>query len=98
GPLVLEFGASWCEHCRAAQPPIAAALAAFPAVPHVKVGDGPGKPLGRSFRVKLWPTLIFLRDGMEIARAVRPTAEDDIRPGLEAITTSAGEPRASASG
>ena len=85
GPAVLEFGAGWCPHCQAAQPAIAAALADYPNVRHVKVGDGKGKPLGRSFRVKLWPTLIYLRDGQELARIVRPTIEDEVRPGLESI-------------
>jgi thioredoxin 1 len=41
-------------------------------VRHIKVEDGPGRPLGRSFRVKLWPTLVFLREGREVARLVRP--------------------------
>src|SRR5881227_2475606 len=54
GPAVLEFGAGWCPHCQGAQPAIAAALDRFPNVRHVKVGDGKGKPLGRSFQVKLW--------------------------------------------
>jgi len=85
GAAVLEFGAGWCPHCQAAQPAIAAALADYPSVRHVKVADGKGKPLGRSFRVKLWPTLVFLKDGEELARAVRPTAEDEVRQGLEAI-------------
>lgn len=85
GPTVLEFGASWCGYCRGAQPLIAAALADYPEVRHVKVGDGKGKPLGRSFAVKLWPTLVFLRDGKEVARAVRPADEDEVRRGLEAI-------------
>ena len=53
GPVVLEFGAGWCGICRAAQPAIESALAGFQAVRHIKVGDGPGQPLGRSFRVKL---------------------------------------------
>lgn len=90
GPAVLEFGASWCGFCQGAQDDIAAALGDFPEVRHVKVGDGPGKPLGRSYRVKLWPTLIFLRDGREVARAVRPEDEDDIRAGLEAATAASG--------
>ena len=30
--------------------------------------DASGRPLGRSFKVKLWPTLVFLRDGREIER------------------------------
>lgn len=78
GPMILEFGSNGCGHCRRAQPFIEAALEAramnaHAPMPHIKVQDGPGKPLGRSFRVKLWPTLIFLRDGKEVARVVRPT-------------------------
>lgn len=87
GPAVLEFGADWCGHCQGARPLVAEALAAFPGVRHVKVADGKGKPLGRSFAVKLWPTLVFLKEGEEVARAVRPTDADELRRGLEAITT-----------
>lgn len=72
GTTLLEFGAPWCGHCLVAQPPLEAALAAQPTLRHVKVEDGRGRPLGRSFRVKLWPTLVLLRDGKEQARAVRP--------------------------
>lgn len=73
GPVLLEFGSPRCGHCAAAQPLIAAALAGHPTVRHFMVADGPGRPLGRSFRVKLWPTLIFLFDGKESSRLVRPT-------------------------
>jgi thioredoxin 1 len=66
------------------RPQLAALLAQFPSVRHIKVEDGKGKPLGRSFRVKLWPTLVFLRDGRATKQAVRPTAEE-VRIGLEAI-------------
>ena len=85
GPAVLEFGTNWCGYCRAAQPPLAQAYAAYEQVPHYKVEDGPGRLLGRSFRVKLWPTLIFLRDGKEVARVVRPESADEIREGFAAI-------------
>ncbi len=40
---------------------------------HVKVEDGPGRPLGRSFQVKLWPSLVFLRDGKVVRQLARPT-------------------------
>jgi len=82
GPSVLEFGADWCEICQGSQPLIVEALARFPRVRHRKVGDGKGKPLGRSYRVKLWPTLIFLKDGQEVARAVRPGDISEIERGL----------------
>ena len=73
GPLVLEFGANWCSVCQGAQPLIEQVLGNHPAVPHVKVEDGPGRALGRSFKVKLWPTLVFLHDGNVQAQVVRPT-------------------------
>jgi thioredoxin 1 len=76
GLTLLEFGTEWCGHCRAAQPLIAQALAAQPQWLHCKVEDGPGRSLGRSYRVKLWPTLVLLRDGQEVGRLVRPAGAD----------------------
>lgn len=86
GPAVLEFGTNWCGFCRAAQPLVAAAFTAHPQLRHLKVEDGPGRPLGRSFGVKLWPTLVFLRDGHEVARLVRPGESAAIGEALQKIT------------
>jgi len=86
GPAMVEFGTSWCGHCRRAQPLIAEALAAHPGVRHIKVKDGSGKRLGRSFGVRLWPTLIFLKDGREIARLVRSGDAGEIGRALTNIT------------
>ena len=72
GATVLDFGTSWCGVCRASAPLIGQAFAAHPVVRHLAIEDGPGRPLGRSYGVKLWPTLVFLRDGSEIERLVRP--------------------------
>lgn len=72
GPAVIEFGTSWCGHCSATQPLLAAAFANYPHIPHIKIEDGKGRSLGRSFHVKLWPTLVFLNDGKEVTRLVRP--------------------------
>ncbi|SNS97153.1 thioredoxin 1 [Noviherbaspirillum humi] len=85
GSAVLEFGTNWCGFCQAAQPAIRAALADHPGMRRIMVEDGPGRPLGRSYRVKLWPTLIFLRDGREVARLVRPDDAREIRDALKQI-------------
>jgi thioredoxin 1 len=86
GLLLLEFGADWCGHCQAAQPALRTVLDALPDLPHRKVEDGPGRRLGRSYRVKLWPTLILLRDGVEVGRVVRPTTVDEVSGLLKAAT------------
>jgi thioredoxin 1 len=85
GAAVLEFGTDWCGYCRGAQPLVADAFAQHTGVRHIKVEDGPGRPLGRSFRVKLWPTLVFLRDGTEVARVVRPTNADELDRAFAAL-------------
>jgi thioredoxin 1 len=89
GPVLLEFGTSWCGFCRMAQPLVRAALAARPDVRHIKVEDGSGLPLGRSFQVRLWPTLVFLRDGRERARVVRPRDAAALQAGLESLAADA---------
>lgn len=88
-PTVIEFGSSACGHCNAARPLIAAALAHHPHVRHIRIEDGPGRRLGRSFGVKLWPTLIFLRQGKEVARLIRPSHSDAIQQALRQIDVAA---------
>ena len=85
GATLLEFGSPTCGYCRRAQPLIAEALGEHAGVRHIKVADASGRRLGRSFAVKLWPTLVFLRDGKEVARLVRPSGAEEIRNALEAI-------------
>ena len=85
GAVVVEFGTDWCGHCQAARPLVQAAFVAHPDVRHVKVEDGRGRRLGRSFGVKLWPTLVFLREGAEVARVVRPTRRTDLADAFERV-------------
>jgi thioredoxin 1 len=82
GPVVIEFGTNWCGWCQGAQPVIAGAFAGHENIRHIKVEDGPGRPLGRSFRIKLWPTLVFLKDGREVARVTRPANERAVADAL----------------
>jgi thioredoxin 1 len=85
GPVVVEFGASWCGFCTALRPHLSKMLTEFADIRHVRVEDGPGEPLGRSFQVKLWPTLVLLRDGQLLQTLVRPSPAQ-VRAGLEMLT------------
>ncbi|WP_254508108.1 thioredoxin family protein [Anatilimnocola floriformis] len=82
GLLLLEFGADWCGHCRARDAVLQQVLADRTDVQHMRIADGRGKPLGRSFRVKLWPTLVLLENGQVIGELVRP-ADDEVRQLLD---------------
>lgn len=79
GVAVLEFGTPWCGHCQAARPAVQEAMSEHSELLHIKVFDGKGKSLGRTFGVRRWPTLILLRDGEEVARLVRPLQADEVR-------------------
>ncbi|AXH97287.1 thioredoxin family protein [Ornithinimicrobium avium] len=85
GPAVVMFGTTWCGYCRAAERYVDPALAEHPDVPVHAVEDGRGRALGRSYRVKLWPTLIFLLDGVEVDRVVRPTGREAVDAALARI-------------
>lgn len=85
GAVVIEFGTDWCGYCNAIQPMVKPLLAKHANLQHFKIEDGPGRPLGRSFGIKSWPTFIFLRDGEELARLVRPGNPASIQDALEKI-------------
>jgi len=85
GATLLEFGSPWCGYCRMAQPLLEQALEGHEGIRHIKIADASGRRLGRSYKVKLWPTLIFLKDGVEAARLVRPGDAAQIREALAKV-------------
>ena len=85
GPALLDFGNAWCGYCARTRPLVDAALQDHPGVRHLRIADASGKRLGRSFRVKLWPTLVFMQDGKEVARLVRPGDPREIEEALGRI-------------
>ena len=87
GLVLLDFGTDWCGHCIAARSAVDAWRDAHADIEHLRIEDGRGRPLGRSFKVKLWPTLVFLRDGVEVERLVRPQAAGDIAAALRRVVS-----------
>ena len=94
GSIVIEFGVDWCPHCQQAAGPVSMALAgagvagvaaAADSLQYLRLEDERARPLGRNFKVKLWPTLLFLQDGVEVARVVRPTTAAEVMTGLEQL-------------
>ncbi len=90
GATVLQFGTDWCGYCRVAEKVIEPVLECAGEVRRILVEDGKGRPLGRSYRVKLWPTLIFLSDGVEVARVVRPWGEAAVVEAVHSLGSSQG--------
>ncbi|RZI82447.1 MAG: thioredoxin, partial [Rubrivivax sp.] len=90
GPTLLEFGTPWCGFCLAAQPLLTQAMSGRSGLRHLKIEDGKGRRLGRSFGVKLWPTLVLLDGGVEVARLVRPGGAQDIAQALDDLMARSG--------
>jgi thioredoxin 1 len=86
GLVLLEFGTAWCGHCRAIALKVKELLERHPGVTHVKVEDGPGRPLGRSFQVRLWPSFVFLRDGQVVRQLARPS-HASLEEAMNALTS-----------
>lgn len=86
GTTALIFGTNWCGYCRAAHSLFEEVLADHPEVRVIRVEDGKGRALGRSFTVKLWPTMIVLKDGVEVAREVRPRSKEQLVNALAAAS------------
>jgi thioredoxin len=86
GLVLLEFGTAWCGHCRAIALKVKELLERHPEVAHVKVEDGPGRSLGRSFQVRLWPSFVFLRDGQVVRQLARP-GHASLEEAMDALTS-----------
>ena len=89
GTTLIQFGTDWCGHCKAAEPLVNTVLKDYPNVRHLKIEDGSGRRPGRSFQVKLWPTLVFLKDGREVTRLIRPARPQEVAEAFNSIDPAA---------
>lgn len=68
--VVIYFYADWCDICRALEPHLEKVAERNPAVLIAKFNMDESPRTSAEFGIKCLPTLVFLRDGLEVERIV----------------------------
>ena len=83
GNVIVKCSADWCNPCRQMATHIPALAQEFADVTWMEVDTDMFRELGTAFGIKSIPTLIFFRNGKEIAREVGGKNKQDLRNALK---------------
>lgn len=76
---VLKFGATWCGPCIKMKPTISTLITEFPEVEFSDIDIDDQPELAVQYKIKSVPTLIFLKNGVEINKIIGLQPIDPLR-------------------
>lgn len=81
---LLKFSASWCGPCRTMKPIIAELEREESDVEFEEIDVDENQELSVQFGIKAIPTIVFIKDGKEVARLVGLNSKANIKAQIDA--------------
>lgn len=81
--LVLDFWAAWCGPCRMLAPVLQTVEEEYPDVVFGKINVDEEEGLARRFGIVSIPTLVFMKNGVEVQKSVGYMDADALRARIE---------------
>ena len=83
--VVLDFWAAWCGPCRKLSDVLDLMELEFPNIHFYKINVDENGELAREYNIMSIPTLVILKDGVEIQRIIGAKAKDEISRDLSKL-------------
>lgn len=82
--VIVDFFATWCGPCKMLSPVIENVEKLLPNIKFIKVDIDQHNELASEYRIQSVPTLIFIKNGIEVAKSIGYVDEDAL---IEKIKT-----------
>lgn len=82
---VLKFGATWCAPCKVLNPKLDSLMAKFPDIEFYKLDVDSDKAEREQYKIASVPTVILLKDGVEVNRLSGVTLITPLRSALKEL-------------
>lgn len=82
---ILDFYASWCVPCKTLHPVITQVKEKYPEIEIEAIDVDKNVELANAYRVMGLPSLVFLKDGNEVARLTNLVTMEDIEQKIKEV-------------